>query len=301
VENQKKSYAYAIISILLWSTVASAFKISLRYVNFLQLLFYSSIVSIFIFFLILLSQKKLSLLKTYSKKDYMHSLLLGFLNPFLYYIVLFKAYSLLQAQETQPLNYTWPIMLVLLSALLLKQKITFKNIFAVFIGFIGVIVIITKGDFLSLKFSDPLGVFLAILSSFLWALFWIYNIKDERDVVAKLFLNFSFGFIFVLIAILLFSNIKIPSPQGMFGITYVGLFEMGITFILWLKALELSKTTAKISNLLFLTPFLSLAFIHLVVGEKILFSTLIGLIFIVAGILLQQYSFVSIQKHGKNY
>jgi len=301
VENQKKSYAYAIISILLWSTVASAFKISLNYVNFLQLLFYSSIVSIFIFFLILLFQNKLSLLEAYSKKDYLHSLFLGFLNPFLYYIVLFKAYSLLPAQEAQPLNYTWPIMLVLLSALLLKQKITFKNIFAVFIGFIGVVIIITRGDISSLKFSDPFGIFLAILSSFLWALFWIYNIKDDRDVVAKLFLNFSFGFIFILIANLLFSGIKIPSIEGIFGTAYVGLFEMGITFIIWLKALELSKTTAKISNLLFLTPFISLIFIHLVVGEKILFSTMIGLIFIVTGILLQQYSFASIQKHGKNY
>ena len=301
MENQKKSYAYAIISILLWSTVASAFKISLSYVNFLQLLFYSSIVSIFIFFLILLFQNKLSLLETYSKKDYLHSLFLGFLNPFLYYIVLFKAYSLLPAQEAQPLNYTWPIMLVLLSALLLKQKITFKNIFAVFIGFIGVVIIITRGDISSLKFSDPFGIFLAILSSFLWALFWIYNIKDDRDVVAKLFLNFSFGFIFILIANLLFSGIKIPSIEGIFGTAYVGLFEMGITFIIWLKALELSKTTAKISNLLFLTPFISLIFIHLVVGEKILFSTMIGLIFIVTGILLQQYSFASIQKRGKNY
>lgn len=290
MENQKKSYVYAIVAILLWSTVASAFKISLQYVDFLQLVFYASIVSIFILFLILLFQNKLNLFRTFSKKDYLHSMFLGFLNPFLYYIVLFKAYSLLPAQEAQPLNYTWPIMLVLLSIPLLKQKITSKSIFAIIVGFMGVVIITTKGDFTSLKFSNPIGVALALLSSLLWALFWIYNVMDERDEIARLFLNFLFGFIFVLVATLSFSKIVIPQINGILGVTYVGLFEMGITFVVWLNALKFSKTTAKISNLLFLTPFISLMFIHFIVGEKILFSTLIGLAFIVTGILLQQYS-----------
>ncbi|KAA0002422.1 MAG: DMT family transporter [Thermoplasmata archaeon] len=290
MENQKKSYVYAIVAILLWSTVASAFKISLQYVDFLQLVFYASIVSIFILFLTLLFQNKLNLLRIFSKKDYLHSMFLGFLNPFLYYIVLFKAYSLLPAQEAQPLNYTWPIMLVLLSIPLLKQKITSKSIFAIIVGFMGVVIITTKGDFTSLKFSNPIGVALALLSSLLWALFWIYNVMDERDEIARLFLNFLFGFIFVLVATLSFSKIVIPQINGILGVTYVGLFEMGITFVVWLNALKFSKTTAKISNLLFLTPFISLMFIHFIVGEKILFSTLIGLAFIVTGILLQQYS-----------
>ena len=289
METQRLSYLHAIVAVLLWSSVASAFKISLRYVNFLQLLFYASITSISIFFVILLFQNKLNLLRAYSKKDYLHSILLGFLNPFLYYIALFKAYSLLPAQEAQPLNYTWPIMLVLLSIPLLKQKISLKNIFAVLIGFIGVVIIGTRGNLTSLKFSNPLGVALAISSSLIWALFWIYNMKDKRDEVAKLFLNFLFGFIFISAAAISFSNITIPSINGFLGVTYVGLFEMGVTFIIWIKALRLSKTTARISNLIFLTPFISLFFIHIVVGEEILFSTIIGLIFIVMGIIIQQY------------
>lgn len=290
MEKQKQAYAYAIIAVLLWATVASAFKISLRYLDFLQLLFYASIVSIIILFVILLIQGKLNLLKKYSKKDYLHSALLGFLNPFLYYVVLFKAYSLLPAQEAQPLNYTWPITLVLLSIPLLKQKIKLKSILAIVIGFIGVVIIGTRGDLVTLKFSNPVGVLLAVGSSVIWALFWIYNIKDKRDEVAKLFLNFVFGFIFVLIAILLFSKIMIPQINGFLGVTYVGLFEMGITFVIWLRALKLSKTTAKVSNLIYVAPFLSLIVIHFIVGEKILFSTIIGLIFIVAGIIIQQYT-----------
>lgn len=125
---EKKGYLYAFIAVINWSTVASAFKISLRYMDFIHLLFFSSITSIIILFLVLLVQNKIKLLKEYSKKDYLSSILLGFLNSFLYYTVLFKAYSLLPAQEAQPLNYTWPIMLVLFSIPLLKQKIKLKKL-----------------------------------------------------------------------------------------------------------------------------------------------------------------------------
>jgi len=171
---------------------------------------------------------------------------------------------------------------------LLKQKIGLASILAIFISYFGVFIISTRGDILEFSFTNRNGVLLALGSAVIWATFWIYNIKDKRDEVAKLFLNFSFGFIFILIAILLSSRMRVPNMAGLVGAIYVGLFEMGITFVLWLKALKFSKTTAQVSNLIYLSPFLSLVLIYLVVGEKILLSTIIGLVFIVAGIIIQQ-------------
>jgi drug/metabolite transporter (DMT)-like permease len=289
MEKQKQAYAYAITAVLFWSTAASAFKLTLRYLDYLQLLFYASIVSIAILLIILLMQNKLALLKTYSTRDYLHSALLGLLNPFLYYVVLLKAYSLLRAQEAMTLNYTWSIMLVLLSIPLLRQKIGLRSILAIIIGFFGVVIVATKGDPTSLRFSNPFGVCLALSSSLIWALFWLYNVRDKRDEVAKLFLNFAFGFVFILIAMLLSSRMVVPEIRGLLGVTYVGLFEMGVTFVLWFMALKLSRTTAKVSNLIFIAPFMSLIWIRIAVKEEISPSTIVGLIFIVAGIILQQY------------
>jgi len=286
---QKLAYAYSIIAVLIWSTVASAFKISLRYLDFLQLLFYASIVSIIILFVILLTQSKTKLLRRYSKEEYLHSALLGFLNPFLYYVVLFKAYSLLPAQEAQPLNYTWPIIVALLSIPLLKQKIGFKSVSAIVISFVGVLIVSTQGNVFVLHFSSPYGVLLAMSSAAIWALFWICNIRDERDDVAKLFLNFTFGFLFILISSPLFSGVTVPEITGLLGAVYVGLFEMGITYVIWLKALKSSGRAAQVSNFIYLVPFLSLMEIHFIVGEEILLSTIVGLIFIVAGTMLEQY------------
>jgi len=286
--NQKKAYIYAGTVVLIWSTVASAFKISLRYLDFFQLLFLASIVSTVILFIIVVLQHKLRMLGKFSKKDYLRSALLGFLNPFLYYIVLFKAYSLLSAQRAVALNYTWPIMIVLLSIPLLKQKIRLKGIVAILISYTGALIISTQGNVWQLGFANLLGVLLALGSAVIWALFWIYNMRDKRDAVIKLFLNFAFGFIFIFIAGLASSKIFIPDMRGLIGAIYVGIFEMGITFVLWLKALKLSKTTAQVSNLIYIAPFLSLFIINIIVGEKILLSTIIGLILIVVGIIIQQ-------------
>lgn len=288
MEQQKKAYLCAATVVLLWATAASAFKISLRHIDVLSLLFYASVVSTAVFFAHLLLSKKLNLLKALSVNDYLHSALLGFLNPFLYYTVLFKAYSLLPAQEAQPLNFIWPITLVLLSIPLLGQKIGSKDILATLISFAGVFIISTRGHILGFKFTNVTGVCLATGSSIIWALFWIYNVRDHRDETVRMFLNFAFGSVVTFIGMLLFAGAKIPSPRGLLGATYVGLFEMGITFLLWLKALKLSKTTSHVTNFIYLVPFLSLIVISFAVGEKILPSTVVGLVFIVAGIVLQK-------------
>ncbi len=287
MDQQRKAYLYAAATVLLWSTVASAFKLSLRHLTPLQLLFYANIVSILVLGLVLIVQKKLPLLRQYSGRELARCAVLGVLNPFLYYVVLFKAYDLLPAQEAQPLNYTWAITLAILSIPLLKQRLGLKELAAIFVSYFGVVVISTHGDVLSLRFSNTLGVALALGSTVIWALYWIYNTKDKNDPVASLFLNFVFGFPLVALATGFYSSLAVDSVAGLLGAAYVGVFEMGITFVLWLKALRLSSSTAKVGTLIFFSPFLSLVFIHFLVGERILVSTILGLAFIVAGNVLQ--------------
>ena len=290
MKDQSRAYLLAILAILFWSTMSSAFKISLRFISPVNLLLYAAFFSIIVLFSILVFQNKLSLLKTLSRRDLLNSALMGFLNPFLYYVVLFEAYSLLRAQEAGTLNYIWPLVLVLLSVPLLKQKIGWMSILAVFVSFFGIIIISTHGNIFALDFSSPLGVLLAVGSAVFWALFWIFNMRDKREEVSKIFLNIVFGFAYILILVLILGEFALPSPEALLGAFYIGSFEMGITFVLWLRALKLSSDTAKVSNLVYLSPFIALIFIRYAVGEMILLSTVVGLGFIVAGILLQKYS-----------
>ncbi|HNV49492.1 MAG TPA: DMT family transporter [Bacteroidales bacterium] len=288
MKNQSKAYLYAIAATFLWSTIGTAFKLSLRYIAFADLLLFSTLVSTFILFLVMVITGKVKLLKDLMFVDWLRGAFLGVLNPFLYYLVLLKAYDLLLAQEAGTLNYIWPVVLVLLSIPLLKQKISWLSVGAILISFFGTLVIGTRGNILTLEFKNPLGIFLAVSSAIFWALFWIFNVKDKNDEVVKLFINFCFGSLFILIYVIASSGFHLPNYQGIVGSVYVGIVEMSITYIIWLKALQLSGTTAKVSNLIYLSPFISLIIIHFIVGEQIFLSTFLGLILIVTGILIQQ-------------
>ena len=267
--------------------MASAFKLSLRHVDHFQLLLYASAVSILVLSVILVAQGRWRLVLSYSGRQYAQSLALGLLNPFLYYLVLFKAYDLLPAQEAQPLNYTWALTLAFLSVPLLGQRLALRDVLAGLVSYSGVLVISVRGDVSGLRFSDPLGVALALVSTVIWALYWIYNAKDKRDPVAGLWLNFVLGFPFVAAACWLFSDVRVVSLPGLLGAAYVGTFEMGVTFVCWLMALRLAANTAQVGYLIFISPFLSLVFINLLVGEVIRLTTFAGLGLIVAGLVVQ--------------
>lgn len=289
MKNQKLAYIYALSAIFLWSTVATAIKITLRYYDPFQLLFVATAVSVVAVGVILAFQGELREMIKPQGKYYWYSAVLGFLNPFLYYVVLLKAYNLLQAQIAQPLNYTWPVMLVLLSVPLLGQKLSWKSLLAILVSFSGVFFISSEGDIMHFEPSDPLGIALAVGSSVIWALFWIFSVRDDRKEAVKLFYNFLSGLIFIAITIPFVSDFQIFHWKGLLAATYLGLFEMGITFFLWLKGMQLTESNDKISNFVYLSPFISLIFIHFILGEDIYYTTLAGLVLIVTGILIQQY------------
>lgn len=284
----RKSYIYALIAILFWATVPTAFKISLGELGILQMLTLASITSAIALFIAMMADGKTSLIKKSTSGQLLKSALLGLINPFIYYIILLKAYSLLPAQVAQPLNMIWPIILVFLSVPLLKQKIPAKSFIALFISFAGVYTISSQGKLLNPGQSNPEGVLLATGSSVFWAFYFILNVRDKRDESVKLFLNFLFGSIYLIITMLVTGGFDVTfTVKGIFASVYIGLFEMGITFLFWLRALQLASSTDKVSNLVYLAPFMSLILVHFILGEHIYYTTMAGLLLIVVGILIQ--------------
>jgi drug/metabolite transporter (DMT)-like permease len=284
----RQSYIYALLAILFWSTVPTAFKISLGELSILHMLTIASVTSSAVLFTIILKERKTRLLRVQTGKDLLNSAFLGLINPFLYYLILLRAYQLLPAQVAQPLNMIWPIILVFLSVPVLKQKIEGKSFVALFISFIGVYIISSQGKLFNPGHADIRGVLLATGSSVFWAFYFILNVKDKRDEAIKLFLNFLFGSVYLIIIQIITGNW--PESIGLKGLAssvYVGIFEMGITFFLWLRALQMSETTDKVSNLVYLAPFLSLIFVHFILHEPVFYTTPAGLLLIISGILIQ--------------
>ena len=148
--------------------------------------------------------------------------------------------------------------------------------------------IASVGEPFNLKINEPLGVILAAGSSIIWSFFWIFNMRDKRDELDKLVLNFFFASLYITVVTVILSEIPVSVNQGTWLAVYSGAFEMGFTFLFWLKALQLSTTTDRVSNLVFLAPFFSLIVIHIFVGETIYLTTIFGLVFIVSGIIIEK-------------
>ncbi len=129
----------------------------------------------------------------------------------------------------------WPIILVFLSVPILGQKIKSKSFIALFISFAGVYIISSQGNLFSPGHSDLKGVLLATGSSIFWAFYFILNVRDKRDEAVKLFLNFLFGSIYLIIALIITGDWhirRLSDSRVLSAAVYIGIFEMGITFLL---------------------------------------------------------------------
>jgi drug/metabolite transporter (DMT)-like permease len=286
--DQKKATRYGLATVAMWATVASAFKLSLAHLAPLQLLLFASLASCLVLAGVLAVQGRLAAVWAMTRVQWRRSFFLGALNPFLYYTMLFAAYDLLPAQEAQPLNYTWAITLSLLAVPLLGQKLRRKDLLAIVVSYAGVVVLSTHGDILGMRFASPAGVVLALASTVIWALSWILGTKDDREPVVGLFANCLCSLPMTLLAVLCFSDPFPGSMAGLAGAAYVGVFEMGLAFVTWLTALRCAANAARVANLIFLSPCLSLVLIHFFVGEAILPSTVAGLALILAGLGVQR-------------
>ncbi|MFO7670448.1 MAG: DMT family transporter [Bacteroidales bacterium] len=286
-KSARKAFIFAILAVLFWGTCPTAFKIGLRHQDTLQLLTGATFTSALLLGILLLPGKRYREFARFGWADVWFSLLMGLLNPVAYYLILFRAYSILPAQVAQPLNMIWPIVLVIISIPLLKQKVSWKSIGAMTISFSGIVIVSLQGGSVGKDPENKLGIVLALSTSIIWAIYFIYNTRDNKDPVARLFLNFLFASILLLAIGILRGNLFAGTPMALASAIYVGVFEMGITFVLWLLAMQYAPTTDRISNLVFIAPFLNLVMVRLVLNETIFLTTLYGIILLISGILIQ--------------
>jgi drug/metabolite transporter (DMT)-like permease len=284
----QKSFAYifALLAALLWGSTAAVGKLLLADISNIQLLFFTNLFAFIGLFLIVLFQKKLHIIKTYKFKDYLTFSWMSMLGVFLYAFFLYGALELMSAQEAFIINYLWPIMVILFAVIILKEKLSFVKIVSLIASFIGVVVVATKGNLSSFQFDSPLGILLATSGAVVYGLFSVLGKKQNYDKFVSTMFYYLFALIYSSVVILLFSNIPQISLYQLAGFFWLGIFTAGLGFVFWFLALKYGDT-AKMSNIIFLTPFISLVYIYFLTGEQILVSSIIGLIIIVSGILLQ--------------
>ena len=96
ISEKYRSLFYSLVAVLFWSTIATAFKLTLKGMNSFQLVFYASFTSTVVLGIFVLKKNR-NLFKVLVLKDnFTKNLLMGLINPFVFYFVLIKAYDLFE-------------------------------------------------------------------------------------------------------------------------------------------------------------------------------------------------------------
>jgi drug/metabolite transporter (DMT)-like permease len=271
----KKEYICAIISVLLWSTTATVSKLLLGSLDSMQILLVSSLFS-FIFLLIInCINGSIKEIKKYKPKDYLIIFSLGIIGIFLYDLFFYLGINAMQASQAFIINYLWPIMTVLFACIILKEKFTLRKIIAIIISFIGVIIVSSNGNILNIDKTSIMGTVYCMLAAILYGLFSVLNKKQNYNKFTSMMLFYLGSFIISLIYVLTSKKTFMPELNQLLGMLWIGIFTSAIAYTSW--ALALAKgDTARISNIAYLTPFISLIWTGIVLKEKISLYSVLG-------------------------
>lgn len=286
MNNSIKAYVYLFFVIILWGSAPSVTKLMLKNLNNFQVLFYMLIFAAIALFLILSLQRKLKILREYSLRDYFKISLLGCLGIGLYHIFLFKSFMISPVNEAMILNYIYPIAILIFSVIILKDNIRLRSVIGITLGFFGVYFVISGGDFFNFNIQYSTGYLLALSAGLIWGFFSVLGKKLNYETFSSMFVYILSALILTTVIVYSFFTFEVPTTSEILGLAYLGILTVGIAFVLWFRSLKLGETV-KISNLAYLTPFVSLVFIHLIIGEKIFLTSIFGLILITAGVLIQ--------------
>ena len=281
----KKTFLYAGTSILFWSTVATVSKLLLNTLDTYQVLMFSAFFAALALLVVNVITGKIRLLKKYSLKDYVITLLIYMPGTFLYYVFLYSGTARMNASQAFIINYLWPIMSVIFACIVLKEKITARKGIAFALSFLGVITVVGK-ELLSFEANMIFGAVLCVLAAVSYGLFTALSRKWSYDYQLSMMLSFfSSSLMTLIINLVRGSECNVGLPQ-ILGFAWNGIFVMALATVTWALALN-SGGTAKVSNLAYVTPFLSLVWTALILKEPIELLSIAGLLLIVLGIFIQ--------------
>lgn len=284
--HQTKAYIFAVLTVLMWSTVSTAFKLALNEAHTLLVLTYAMFTASLVLFFYIIITKDLQKILSLKNRNWLNLAVLTAVL-YIYHIVLFLGYAGLPVQIALPINYFWTVLLAVFSAVFLKQKLSAKEVFWLLFAFSGIILISFTSK--SPAFSvQPSSLFYIAASAVLYALYWVFAAKEQSPAMLKIFLCF-FGC--ALLGFINLAVLKMPLslPQkALLPTLYIGLFELSIPFIFWYYAMTYTVSVSKIATIPLCSPFLSLLWANMFLNEQIRFSSLIGLSLIIFGTLMQQ-------------
>lgn len=280
---ESKGIFYAFLAVFLWGTMGTTIKLIVSRVDSFSAAVYTGLFATIALFMYLIITKRTKELIEELKKHYLFFMIAGVIGLGIQQIFYLKAFELLPASQVVIIFYLYPLFMIILSGLILKEKTSLISMLFVLLGFFGVYVLASNGTLIKLDVNA--GLIVTLLASLSWGLFSVLIKLREVNEEISMFLFNLFGLAFLITLIPLFGFNHFITLTETLGILYLALIPTALAFVLWNKALHLTRTSI-CSNISLLTPLFSLVIISLVLKEKINFNQITGLIIIISSVFL---------------
>uniref|UniRef100_A0A832G8P2 DMT family transporter n=1 Tax=Ignavibacterium album TaxID=591197 RepID=A0A832G8P2_9BACT len=183
---------------------------------------------------------------------------------------------------------TAPIFIALLGFIFLKEKLNLIKITGIAIAFIGLILLVGKGNPMNINLVENIGDLLVLFSSFTWGVYSIIN--------KKISLNYSplmtILYLFILMALIIIpfninqkaiDSVIQLSTVGWISILFLGLLCSGVSYVIWAYSLR-EMESAKVGAYLYLEPFVTVFSAWLFLKEEITILMLFSGLLIILGV-----------------
>jgi len=282
MKNKTKGTLYVLLCIALWALIPVVAKMGQTQLDNHQFLFWSSLVSFVVLALSVTFTGNLKEFKTYQLKDWAYLSFLGLLGTYIYYLFLYLGYSKAIGMEVLVVQYTWPILIVVFSIFILKERLNFKKSIAIILGFLGVLIVLTKGDFQNIHISNAPVIALVGAGAASFALFSVLSKNIKKEPLGVVAVYFFVATVASFISMMFYSGFATPVSSEVFPILLNGILVNGFSYVFWLLALR-SAEASYLAPFTFITPVLSAIYLIVLFDEPVVIAYGIGLVFVVVG------------------
>ena len=280
-----KGTVYVLVCVALWGLIPVVARFGQSELDNHQFLFWSSLVSFAVLAANAGVSGQLGELRQYSVGEWAFFLFLGLLGTYIYYLFLYLGYARASGLEVLVVQYTWPIIIVALSLLLLGERLDWRKSLSLLLGFIGVVVVLTRGEPGRIDVSQPGVILLVFAGAFCFALFSVLSKRVERNPQAVVSIYFLAALVASFVSMHYFSGFALPRRADLWPILLNGVLVNGYSYIFWVRGLQ-SADASYLAPFTYIAPVLSAFYLVVIFDEPLLPAYGIGLACILAGGLL---------------
>lgn len=278
----------AVFTIIIWGTTFISTKILLNNYRPIEILFFRFMIGLFILTIVYPHR-----LKSAEKKQEIMFALAGLCGITLYYLLENIALTYTMASNVGIIISVAPFFTAIFAHYCLKGERLKMNFFIGFIAAITGICLISVNTSTVFKLN-PLGDFLALLASAVWAIYSILTRKISSfgyNTIQTTRRIFFYGILFMIPTFPFFDfhpDIKyLADPIVLFNILFLGLGASALCFVTWNYAVKILGAV-KTSIYIYIVPVITVVTSVIILHEKITWLSVAGMILALSGLFISE-------------